>query len=86
MNRKGPKPQQERKLLGPEQGDIDERLGPSQDSIEHVGIFMGEGKFINATSSQGVKYSSLDESYWLGKYQFARRLPNLRPIDSLKGR
>ena len=59
-------------------------FGPSQDSIEHVGIFMGDGKFINATSSQGVKYSSLDESYWLGKYQFARRIPNLKVSDSLR--
>jgi hypothetical protein len=57
-------------------------FGPSPDTIEHVGIYMGDGKFINATSSQGVKYSSLDESYWLGKYQFARRIPNLRVVDT----
>ncbi|HXP90901.1 MAG TPA: NlpC/P60 family protein [Fibrobacteria bacterium] len=59
-------------------------FGPSQDSIEHVGIYMGEGKFVNATSSQGVKYSSLDENYWLNKYQFARRIPNLQVVDTTK--
>lgn len=59
-------------------------FGPSQDSIEHVGIYMGEGKFVNATSSQGVKYSSLDETYWLNKYQFARRIPNLQVADTAK--
>ena len=61
-------------------------FGDSPGNIEHVGIYMENGLFINATTSSGVKYSSLDEAYWTGKYQFARRLPNLRPIDSLKGR
>jgi len=59
-------------------------FGTNVDSVEHVGIYMGEGKFINATSSSGVKYSSLDESYWLGRYLFARRMPNLRIVDSLR--
>lgn len=49
-------------------------FGPSRDSIDHVGIYMGEGMFINATVSSGVKYSSLDETFWLNKYQFARRI------------
>ena len=55
-------------------------FGDSPDSaaIEHVGIYMGKNQFINATSSSGVKYSSLDESYWVGKYQFARRFPNMK--------
>jgi hypothetical protein len=39
---------------------------------------MGKNQFINATSSSGVKYSSLDEAYWVGKYQFARRFPNMK--------
>lgn len=55
-------------------------FGESADSasIDHVGIYMGKNQFINATSSQGVKYSSLDETFWLGKYQFARRFPNMK--------
>lgn len=57
-------------------------FGVRPDSIDHVGIYMGDGKFINATVSSGVKYSSLDETFWLTKYQFARRIPlpmNLLP-------
>jgi len=49
-------------------------FGLRPDSIEHVGIYMGDGKFINATTSSGVKYSSLDETFWMNKYQFARRM------------
>lgn len=49
-------------------------FGETPEAIDHVGIYMGEGMFINATSSSGVKYSNLDETFWLGKYQFARRL------------
>jgi len=54
-------------------------FGLSADSIDHVGIYMGGGMFINATVSSGVKYSSLDETFWLNKYQFARR-PILPPV------
>jgi len=62
-------------------------FGLSSDSvaIDHVGIYMGNNKFINATVSGGVKYSSLDETFWLNKYQFARRFPNLKlMLDSAK--
>lgn len=51
---------------------------PDSASIDHVGIYMGKNQFINATSSSGVKYSSLDESFWVGKYQFAKRFPNMK--------
>lgn len=61
-------------------------FGDSPENIEHVGIYMDNGLFINATTSSGVKYSSLDEAYWTGKYQFARRIPNLRLMDSLRHR
>jgi cell wall-associated NlpC family hydrolase len=44
------------------------------DSVTHVGIYMGGNKFANATTSQGVKYSSLDEPFFYSKYLFARRL------------
>jgi len=44
------------------------------DSVSHVGIYMGENKFANATSSQGVKYSSLDEPFFYSRYLFAKRL------------
>ena len=45
-----------------------------KDSVTHVGIYMGRNKFANATNSEGVKYSSLNESYFFSKYLFAKRL------------
>jgi cell wall-associated NlpC family hydrolase len=45
-----------------------------KDSVTHVGIYMGDNKFANSTSSHGVKYSSLDEPYFFSKFLFARRL------------
>ena len=44
------------------------------DLVTHVGIYMGGNKFANATNSEGVKYSSLDEPYFFSKYLFAKRL------------
>jgi len=44
------------------------------DSVTHVGIYMGNNKFANSTSSQGVKYSNLDEPLFFKKYLFAKRL------------
>ena len=52
-------------------------FGPRLDSVEHVGIYVGQGRFLNATSTSGVKYSSLDEAFWLERYLFARRVPGL---------
>jgi hypothetical protein len=45
-----------------------------KDSVTHVGIYMGNNKFANATSSQGIKYSSLDEPFFFSKYLFAKRI------------
>lgn len=47
--------------------------------ISHVGIVeevtsTGEIKFIHASTSRGVMVSSLDDSYWRGKYRSAKRI------------
>ncbi len=42
--------------------------------ISHIGVYLGEGKFVHAaTSSTGVRVSSLKEAYYAGKYYGARR-------------
>jgi cell wall-associated NlpC family hydrolase len=42
----------------------------------HVGIYVGNGQFIHASSSRGVMQSSLDNVYWREHYWQAKRLLN----------
>lgn len=42
--------------------------------IRHVGIYVGGNRFIHASTSGGVKYSSLAEAYYASNYKGARRL------------
>lgn len=40
---------------------------------DHVGIYVGEGYFLHASTSRGVMLSQLDNSYWQRYYWQARR-------------
>ncbi|WP_111412785.1 NlpC/P60 family protein [Billgrantia lactosivorans] len=40
---------------------------------DHVGIYVGDGYFLHASTSQGVMLSELDNSYWQRYYWQARR-------------
>ncbi|SOB90850.1 cell wall-associated NlpC family hydrolase [Ureibacillus xyleni] len=47
----------------------------SGSGISHVGIFIGDGKFISATTSRGVAIDSInDPYYWGSKYVGAKRV------------
>lgn len=44
-------------------------------SVNHVGIYLGNGQFINAQSGLGkVAVASLSVSYWSNNYLFAKRI------------
>ena len=40
----------------------------------HVGIFIGNGKFVHAGTTGGVQISKLSDSYWAPKYNGGRRM------------
>ena len=42
--------------------------------VTHVGIYVGEGLFANASCSRGVTVASLDSKYWAKRYLYAKRL------------
>ncbi len=55
-------------------GDLIIFAGTYSAGISHVGIYVGGGRMIHAsTPSRGVCYDSLDEAYWVAHYYSARR-------------
>ena len=42
--------------------------------ITHSAIFVGEGRFIHTSSSQGVITTPLDDPWWSQRYLFATRI------------
>ncbi|OCG25327.1 hypothetical protein A9G22_00435 [Gilliamella sp. App2-1] len=62
------------KVNTPKAGDlVFFKTGRSRSGL-HVGIYYTDGKFLHASSSKGVTYSSLYESYWKKHYWMTRRI------------
>lgn len=45
-----------------------------EQGVSHSGIYIGDGKFISATSSSGVAIASVNDSYWGERYIGAKRV------------
>ncbi|MGE6487474.1 C40 family peptidase [Paenisporosarcina sp. NPDC076898] len=53
--------------------------------VSHVGIYIGNGKFIHSRSSKGVSVSSInDPYYWGSKYVGAKRVAKVTQVASSK--
>ena len=55
-------------------GDLVFFITLKQHVVDHVGIYLGDGKFVHASPSKGVVVSSLFQDYYKQRYHSARRV------------
>ncbi|MFN3814312.1 MAG: C40 family peptidase [Aquificaceae bacterium] len=51
----------------------------------HVGIYIGNGKMIHASTNLGITISDINEPYWRRSFLFAKRIIKNTDWDELKG-
>jgi cell wall-associated NlpC family hydrolase len=56
------------------EGDLVFFRGGRRGAVNHVGIYMGAGRFAHASSTKGVVYSELDQDYYRTHFDGIRRL------------
>jgi hypothetical protein len=54
-------------------GDLVFFANRKQKSINHVGVYLSNGKFIHASMSQGINVSKLSDSYWKKRFVGCKR-------------
>jgi len=57
-----------------QKGDLLIFVDTYKPGISHVGIYIEDGKFIHATTSTGVSYGKLSQSYWNTRLHSVRRI------------
>jgi cell wall-associated NlpC family hydrolase len=66
----------DRSLLSP--GDLVFFARHARGQVDHVGIYLGEGRFLHAPrTGKQVEVSSLDNAYWQARYVQGRRVAGL---------
>lgn len=58
---------------GMQPGDLIFFANKGKKRINHVGVYLSKGKFIHASSSQGITVSRLGDRYWKKRFVGSRR-------------
>lgn len=57
-------------------------FGPGKKRINHVGVYLADGKFLHASRTVGVTVSELDDKYWQRRLITLKRPQGLDPADN----
>jgi len=66
-------------------GDLVFFANKKKKRISHVGVYLSDGQFIHASSSEGIIVSSLEESYWKKRFVGSKRYMALSSVGGTDG-